>query len=208
MMSLLFLCSGYPTTSYVSPVTSTSKVSQVKSPANSSGGSRVYSQSMFHQGNAPYPTSQSPPRRTSNNSSNPMQQSYMLGATPPFSTMGPGVGYVSSYGGSSPPLQSNYFQQPPGGSGDMMTMGLQHSSLFLQQQSLSVLGHGPPIARPLLPLDYLQQGQVPRNNPVGQPSYHQNRTHSQTESPMAGVQVQSPVPSSWQRLRPSNGRQF
>jgi len=119
--------------------------------------------------------------------------------------MGPGVGYVHSYGSSSPPLQTNYFQ-PPGGSGDMMAMGFQHSSsLFLQQPSLGVLSHGPPIARPLLPLEYLQQGPVPRNNPVGQPGYHQNRTHSQADSPMAGVQVQSPVPSSWQQFRPWNG---
>ena len=191
--------SGYPSSSFASPATSGSKMSRIKSPPSNSG---LYSQSMYPQG---YPQSLSPPRRTTNNSSitsNSMQQSYMMGihpqsgTTPPFSTMGPAVGYGVPYGGSSPPSSANYYQ-PPGGSGDIMTMGLHHSSLFIQQQPLSVLNHGPPIARPLLPLDYLQQGPVlSRTNPASHSNYHQNRTHSQADSPMTGVQVQSPVPSS------------
>ena len=128
-----------------------------------------------------------------------MQAPYVLGApgiTPPFSTLGPSMPYGVPYGGSSPPVAGAYYKAAVG-SGDVISVGLQHSSLFLQPQSLGVMGHGPSITRPLLPMDYLQQPLMPRNNPVGQTNFHQSRTHSQPDSPMAGVQVQqSPVPSS------------
>ena len=159
----------------------------------------AYSHTIFPQSSAPpvgiYPPSHSPPRRSSNGStSNSMQQSYVAsrpppGLTPPFSSVGPAMGYTVTEGRTSP---AGYYQ--PGGLGDM-PMGIPHSSLLLQPHSMGVLGHGPPVGRTLLPMDYIQQNNVGRGNPDGQ--VVKSRTHSQTDSPMAGVQVQqSPVPSS------------
>ncbi|XP_076803844.1 dual specificity tyrosine-phosphorylation-regulated kinase 1A-like isoform X2 [Clavelina lepadiformis] len=203
--------SGETAVTYASPgyppsTGSNSKMSQVKSPL----GGAQYLQSAFppqattHLPGGLFP-SQSPPRQTRNsNSSTSSTHQYLLGSgpapglTPPFGTLSGGVAFNPQHytGSTSPPAQlpSGYYQQP-GGSGDVVPLGLQPPSLLIPQHP--TFGVLPQMVKPMLPMDYGQPlGRV--GNPGTQGAFHQQpRTHSQPDSPMTGVQVQqSPVPSS------------
>lgn len=115
-----------------------------------------------------------------------------------YSVPGPGVSYSFPHPATSPPLSmpsSSYYQLPAGCT--MLPIDIQQPSLFLphSQTSTGIVGHGPLMTRPYMPMEYAQ---VPAHgsNP-GMQSYPATRTRSQSDSPMAGVQIHhSPVPSS------------
>ena len=105
------------------------------------------------------------------------------GITPSFSALKSSLGYNSTLSSNSPPSQmstsSSYYHAPPL-CGDMV-MNIQPPALTSQSY---------------IPMDYVQQ--TPRrSNLVRQSGCNQETVHTQSDSPMTGVQMQqSPVLSS------------
>uniref|UniRef100_H2ZJ56 Uncharacterized protein n=1 Tax=Ciona savignyi TaxID=51511 RepID=H2ZJ56_CIOSA len=185
--TVTYASSGYPTGAYISPSTiaSSSKLSHIKSPQNNPSFTQYPTASTQLPGGN-YPSPSSPSHRNNG-------QHYLINSQtqPPFGTIG-GVPFNNPhYGGTSPPhtIPSSYYQPSlPGGTGDML--GLQPPTVMIPQHQLLP----PTMVQPLLPMDFGQQPLIRVSNQPNQ-SYH-TRTHSQQDSPMTGVQVQSPVPSS------------